>query len=135
VAHGPRIERKSRRQHNGTTKSGYCTTIETSMIRGPRDENLEYAILKIIMGWPATEGKHQAHWGDWEKSVRRLVFHQFTQSDLKSAFKRLCRRNVVCLTKAGFQPYECSDNEREEEDFFFRGDPFNATITDEGRSH
>src|ERR1039457_6686001 len=93
------------------------------------------------MGWRGTEGKHVGYWGDWERSVRQRVPDEFTVPDLKSAFKRLGKldgqgHSVLQLWKAGFDPYDCSDNDTEKEnDFFSRGDPFNAKISDEGRSH
>lgn len=60
----------------------------------------------------------------------------FTQGDLKSAFRRLAKRDVVQLTKPDDRrrdAFEYSGNDRDDEEFFFRG-PFNVTITDEGRS-
>ncbi len=105
------------------------------MVGPPLSERLEYAILKIVYRDPS-DAKHQDSWGTWEASVRVDV-PVFATADLLSAFKRLWKRGVIRLTKPDFQRYhalEYSGRESDDNEFFYRG-PFNATITDEGRSH
>ena len=62
-------------------------------------EKLEYAILETVMGPNATEGTHQDFFGDWEARARNHLPDQFTTGDLKDAFKRLRRKDVLYLSK------------------------------------
>jgi hypothetical protein len=101
----------------------------------PLSERLEYAILQIVCRHPS-DARHQDDWGEWATSVKASV-QEFVNSDLLAAFKRLWKRNVLRLSKPDLQRYhanEYSGSEADDNLFFFRG-PFNATITDEGRSH
>jgi len=105
------------------------------MVKGPLADRLEYAILEMVF-WNRSEARHQDHWGDWHTAVRKLV-PEFTDADLKSAFKRLWKGGVLRLTKPDSQRYhafEYSGDEAHDEAFFLIG-PFNASITDEGRSY
>ncbi len=105
------------------------------MVKGPLSDRLEYAVLEIVMADPS-EATHQDDWGDWGVSVRSRV-PEFTTGDLKSAFKRLWRKGVLRLSKPDLlrrNAEEYSGDETDDDRFFFVG-PFNASITDEGRSH
>ena len=58
-------------------------------------------------------------------------------AELLAAFKRLGKQGVLRLTKPDSQRYHASEysgKETDDDAFFFTG-PFNASITDEGRSH
>ena len=95
----------------------------------------EYAVLEIIRGFRGQEETHVAYFADWHKSVNELMKPDHVeQPDLRSAFKRLCKRNLIHLTKAGVPPYKCTENEDEDVLFFYR-EPFTARITDEGKSY
>ncbi|HXS94141.1 MAG TPA: hypothetical protein VN736_06010 [Candidatus Limnocylindrales bacterium] len=103
------------------------------MVKGPLPDRLEFAILQIVMSFGG--GKHQASWGEWGNSVRRLVHDLTDDAELKAAFKRLWKRGTLQLWKySGGQPWDYSGSEEDDEGFFFIG-PFGATITEEGRSH
>jgi hypothetical protein len=100
----------------------------------PLSDRLEYAILEIVCRNPS-EARHQDYWGAWAAAVRDTV-PAFVDADLRAAFKRLGKRGVLRLTKPDSQLYnatEYSSNETEDARFFHDG-PFNASITDEGRS-
>lgn len=104
------------------------------MAEGPLSERLEFAILEIICRNPS-EATHQDHWGGWSIAVRRRV-PEFADADLLAAFRRLSKRDVLRLTKPDSQrrhAHDYSGNEADDDGFFFVG-PYNATITDEGRS-
>jgi len=106
------------------------------MVKGTLAERIEYAILQIVMGWQGTARTHQDSWGGWENSVREHV-PDVTQPDLKSAFKRLSRRDLVKLFKPDSQrrnAHEYSGNDADDTGFFFTG-PFNVDITDDGVSY
>jgi hypothetical protein len=107
----------------------------TDMPQYSLSERLEYAILQIVCR-DRSDAKHQDSWGGWATFVRASVT-EFAGADLLSAFKRLWKRGVIRLTKPDFQRYHASEysgSESDDDEFFYRG-PFNATITDEGRSH
>lgn len=106
------------------------------MVKGPLADRLEYAILEIVF-WNPSEATHQDHWSDWQTAVRKVVPEFRDAADLKSAFKRLWNWGLLRLTKPDklrCHAYEYSGNEGDDEWFFFPG-PFNASITDEGRSY
>jgi hypothetical protein len=96
-------------------------------------ENLEYAILHILMGSTAHQGIHQDSWGEWESRVHNHVPDHFTPADLKDAFKRLHRKDWLRLYK-GHPAQPHSGNDEDDPAFFFNG-PFAATLTPEGRGY
>jgi len=105
------------------------------MVEAPLSESLEYAILAIVCRNPS-DARHQDHWGGWRGAVQRSV-PDFADAALLAAFKRLWKRGVLRLSKSDpkrYHAHEFSGNEFDDDSFFFTG-PFNATITDEGRSH
>jgi hypothetical protein len=105
------------------------------MVETPLSESLEYAVLAIVCGNPS-DARHQDHWGGWRAAIQRSV-PDFADAALLAAFKRLWKRGVLRLSKPDSQRYhsqEYSGNELDDDSFFFTG-RFNATITDEGRSH
>ncbi len=95
---------------------------------------LEDAILEIVIRSP--QGCHQDSWGGWGNLIRERVT-DFTGEDLKSAFKRLHKQQLLRLTKwdgvSSLHPFEYSSNEADDRSFFFFG-RFNAVVTDEGRA-
>ncbi|MGB7758518.1 MAG: hypothetical protein WBL61_01745 [Bryobacteraceae bacterium] len=108
------------------------------MAKGQTSENLECAILQIVMGPNSKEGTHEDSWGCWETSVRRLVTNDpFTEGDLKSAFKRLRTRGIVTLEKCDSHRgcYREYSGDKEDDVEFFLRIAFRATITDDGRSY
>lgn len=107
------------------------------MVKGPLADRLEYAILETVVR--VFGGRHQESWGGWQSqiSAHGIDISEFTYDDLLSAFKRLRNRGVLRLTKPDSQRYhahEYSGNEADDDKFFFK-DPFNAVVTDEGRSY
>jgi hypothetical protein len=95
----------------------------------------EHAILEIIRGFRGQEEVHVDFFTGWHKSVEELIKpDRITQPDLRSAFKRLCKLNLIHLTKAGVPPYKYAENEEEDVLFFYR-EPFTAKITDEGKGY
>ncbi len=105
------------------------------MAEATLSEQLEYAILQIVL-WNPSDASHQDSWGAWNGVVRRTV-SDFVDADLLSAFKRLRKRDVIRLTKPDSRTYHASEysgSDTDDSDFFFIG-PFNASITDEGRSY
>src|SRR5579871_4327107 len=106
------------------------------MISGSLSARLEYAILDIVMRWPGDTRAGQQYLSGWEESVRRLV-PDVTMPNLKSAFKRLGKRQIVNLTKPDSQSrdaYPYSGKSSDDNSFFHTG-PFNVNITDEGVSY
>ena len=108
-------------------------------MRKPLGDRLEYAILGIVMRF--SNGTHQDSWGRWEQEVRRAVPDNprstELRTDLKSAFRRLWSEGFLRLSKPDLIRRDASvysGDEMDDESFFFVGS-FNATITDEGRSH
>jgi hypothetical protein len=104
------------------------------MAESPLSERLEYAILATVNRNPS-QATHQDSWGGWCNLIRQSV-SEFADADLLAAFRRLWKRDVLRLTKPDNQrrdAHEYSGSEADTEAFFFIG-PFNATITDEGRS-
>ncbi len=98
-------------------------------------ERLEYAILQIVYRNPS-QACHQDSWGNWAGAVR-LSVPAFADAELLSAFKRLRKQGIIRLTKPDSQLYHASEYSGKEADdtaFFFTG-AFNASATDEGRSH
>ena len=81
----------------------------------------------------------QDSWGGWENRVREHV-PDVTQPDLKSAFKRLDKRDIVKLTKPDSQrrnAYEYSGNDANDsyDSWFFLTGPFNVDMTDDAISY
>jgi hypothetical protein len=114
------------------------TTIELSwaalVAKTPLSERLERAILEIVC-WNPSDATHQDSWSGWTNSIRRRV-PEFTDADLRSAFRRLWKSRTLRLTKLDSQrghPEDYSGIEADDNRFFFSG-WFNGTITDEGRS-
>ncbi len=105
------------------------------MVEAPLSEALEYSILSIVCRNPS-DARHQDSWGAWREAVQRTV-RGFADAALLAAFRRLWKRGVLRLTKPDSQRYHAYDysgNDSDDDSFFFMG-PFNASITDEGRSH
>jgi len=105
------------------------------MVEAPLSERLEHAILEIVCR-NRSEATHQDNWGGWRTSVQLRV-PEFVDAELISAFRRLWKRGVLRLTKPDSARYDAHEyTGRESEDgLFFMAGPFNASITDEGRSH
>ena len=109
---------------------------EHPMVKGPLADRLEYAILQVVMGWQGTVRALQDSWGGWENRVREHV-PDVTVPDLKSAFKRLGKRDIARLTKPDSlrrNAYQYSGNDSDDAAFFFTG-PFNVDITNDGVSY
>lgn len=105
------------------------------MAEAPLSERLEYAILEMVY-WNPSDARHQDDWGAWAATVRRSV-PDFVDADLLAAFRRLWKQGILRLTKPDALRYhasEYSDKQGDDNAFFFTG-PFNASVTDEGRSH
>ena len=98
----------------------------------------EYAVLKIVSQSKLDSNTgHQSRWGGWTQSVNTFV-PECSQADLLSALKRLGKRGILRLKKPDpppqYQGSAYSGSERDDDAFFFMG-PFNAVLTDEGRSY
>ena len=105
------------------------------MVKGPLSDRLEYAILQIVMGY--SDCRRQESWGQWMNDICKLVPDLAKPADLEAAFRRLWKRDYLRLSKVAdgrLHGLEYTGNEQDDEIFFYTGS-FNATITDEGRSH
>lgn len=101
----------------------------------PLADRLEYAILAFVMAF--SDQSHQDSWGGWESQIHRTVIDSFQAADLKAAFKRLWAGGILRLSKPDSvrrNAFDYSGDESDDDTFFYSG-PFNATITDKGRSY
>jgi hypothetical protein len=110
------------------------------MVKGPLADRLNYAILDTIDSIERNFSRtgHQDSWPGWESSAKKRV-PEFRYLELLSAFKRLRNAGIIRLSKPDnatkiFDAHEYSGNDADDDSFFFTG-PFNAFITDEGRSY
>jgi len=97
-------------------------------------QKLEYAIVRGIIRF---SGYWQSPWPGWRQLIKEAVPDGFEDDELRAAFRRLRRNGFIDLFKRGPMPSEVHDYSESSasDDAFFHGGPFDAKITDDGRSH